>query len=31
MTGFSGNMAIGASYAEHGTYFAVQVKSVIAK
>jgi beta-N-acetylhexosaminidase len=31
MTGFSGNMAIGASYAEHATYFAGQVNTVIAK
>ena len=31
MTGFSGNMAIGASYAEHGTNFAAQVNGVIAK
>ncbi len=31
MTGFSGNMAIGASYAEHSTGFATQVNSVIAK
>lgn len=31
MTGFAGNMAIGASYAEHGTQFATQVNAVIAK
>ncbi len=31
MTGFAGNMAIGASYAEQGTYFATQVNEVIAK
>jgi beta-N-acetylhexosaminidase len=31
MTGFSGNMAIGASYLQHGTYFATQVNAVIAK
>jgi len=31
MTGFSGNMAIGASYPEHGTYFAAQVNAAIAK
>jgi len=31
MTGFSGNMAIGASYPEHGTYFAAQVNGAIAK
>lgn len=31
MTGFAGNMAIGASYPEHGTYFATQVNAVIAK
>jgi len=31
MTGFSGNMAIGASYPKHGTYFATQVNRVIAK
>jgi beta-N-acetylhexosaminidase len=31
MTGFSGNMAIGASYPQHGTHFATQVNTVIAK
>jgi beta-N-acetylhexosaminidase len=31
MTGFSGNMAIGASYPKHGTQFATQVNAVIAK
>ena len=31
MTGFAGNMAIGASYPEHGTHFATQVNAVIAK
>lgn len=31
MTGFAGNMAIGASYPQHGTGFATQVNSVIAK
>ena len=31
MTGFAGNMAIGASYPEHGTRFATQVNRVIAK
>lgn len=31
MTGFAGNMAIGASYQQHGTYFAQQVNSTIAK
>ncbi len=31
MTGFAGNMAIGASYPEHGTFFASQVNAVIAK
>eukprot|EP00487_Bulimina_marginata_P008443 TRINITY_DN3098_c0_g1_i1.p1 TRINITY_DN3098_c0_g1~~TRINITY_DN3098_c0_g1_i1.p1 ORF type:complete len:234 (+),score=76.94 TRINITY_DN3098_c0_g1_i1:98-703(+) len=31
MTGFAGNMAIGASYQQHGTHFATQVNSVIAK
>lgn len=31
MTGFSGNMAIGASYDQHGTHFAQQVNSTIAK
>lgn len=31
MTGFAGNMAIGASYHEHGTRFATQVNRVIAK
>ncbi|WP_019027334.1 glycoside hydrolase family 3 protein [Colwellia piezophila] len=31
MTGFAGNMAIGASYPQHGTYFATQVNAVIAK
>jgi beta-N-acetylhexosaminidase len=31
MTGFSGNMAIGASYDQHGTHFAHQVNSTIAK
>lgn len=31
MTGFAGNMAIGASYPQHGTYFATQVNGVIAK
>jgi beta-N-acetylhexosaminidase len=31
MTGFSGNMAIGASYPEHGTYFAAKVNAAIAK
>ena len=31
MTGFAGNMAIGASYPEHGTYFATKVNAVIAK
>ena len=31
MTAFSGNMAIGASYPEHGTDFASQVNAVIAK
>jgi len=31
MTGFAGNMAIGASYPEHGTHFATQVNRVIAK
>lgn len=30
MTGFAGNMAIGASYAQHGTDFATQVNTVIA-
>jgi beta-N-acetylhexosaminidase len=31
MTGFAGNMAIGASYPQHGTHFATQVNAVIAK
>ena len=31
MTGFAGNMAIGASYLQHGTHFAAQVNMVIAK
>lgn len=31
MTGFAGNMAIGASYQQHGTHFATQVNTVIAK
>jgi len=31
MTGFSGNMAIGASYPEHGTDFATQVNATIAR
>ncbi|PKG85480.1 beta-hexosaminidase [Colwellia sp. 75C3] len=31
MTGFAGNMAIGASYPEHGSHFATQVNAVIAK
>jgi beta-N-acetylhexosaminidase len=31
MTGFAGNMAIGASYPEHGTHFASDVNAVIAK
>lgn len=31
MTGFAGNMAIGASYNQHGTHFATQVNQVIAK
>ncbi len=31
MTGFAGNMAIGASYSQHGTYFATKVNGVIAK
>ncbi|WP_232769273.1 glycoside hydrolase family 3 protein [Colwellia sp. Bg11-28] len=31
MTGFAGNMGIGASYPEHGTHFATQVNAVIAK
>ena len=31
MTGFAGNMAIGASYPQHGTHFASQVNAVIAK
>jgi len=31
MTGFSGNMAIGASYPNHGTQFATEVNAVIAK
>ena len=31
MTGFAGNMAIGASYAEHGVHFASAVNAVIAK
>jgi beta-N-acetylhexosaminidase len=31
MTGFAGNMAIGASYPEHGIHFASQVNAVIAK
>ncbi|TYK67114.1 glycoside hydrolase family 3 N-terminal domain-containing protein [Colwellia echini] len=31
MTGFAGNMAIGASYPKHGTSFATQVNAVIAK
>ena len=31
MTGFAGNMAIGASYPEHGTHFSTQVNSIIAK
>ncbi|GAA0812011.1 beta-N-acetylhexosaminidase [Colwellia asteriadis] len=31
MTGFSGNMAIGASYPKHGSHFAEQVNSTIAK
>ncbi len=31
MTGFSGNMAIGASYPQHGTHFATEVNRVIAK
>ena len=31
MTGFAGNMAIGASYPQHGTHFATQVNGVIAK
>ncbi|GAW97051.1 glycoside hydrolase family 3 protein [Colwellia marinimaniae] len=31
MTGFAGNMAIGASYPQHGVHFATQVNSVIAK
>jgi len=31
MTGFAGNMAIGATYPKHETYFATQVNTVIAK
>jgi beta-N-acetylhexosaminidase len=31
MTGFAGNMAIGASYPKHGSHFATEVNSVIAK
>jgi len=31
MTGFSGNMAIGATYKTHGTYFATQVNTVLGK
>jgi beta-N-acetylhexosaminidase len=31
MTGFAGNMAIGATYPRHGTYFATEVNRVIAK
>jgi len=31
MTVFSGNMAIGASYPQHGTHFATEVNAVIAK
>ena len=31
MTGFAGNMAIGASYSQQGTHFATQVNTVIAK
>lgn len=31
MTGFAGNMAIGASYSQHGTHFATEVNRVIAK
>ncbi|WP_232771569.1 glycoside hydrolase family 3 protein [Colwellia sp. 12G3] len=31
MTGFAGNMAIGASYAQNGTDFATQVNTIIAK
>ena len=31
MTGFSGNMAIGASYPEHGTHFSQAVNTIIAK
>ncbi|MCP4988040.1 MAG: glycoside hydrolase family 3 protein [Colwellia sp.] len=31
MTGFPGNMAIGASYPEHATHFATEVNQVIAK
>jgi len=31
MTGFSGNMAIGASYPQHETHFATEVNHVIAK
>lgn len=31
MTGFAGNMAIGASYPEYGTHFASEVNAVIAK
>jgi beta-N-acetylhexosaminidase len=31
MTGFAGNMAIGASYPEHGTHFSKAVNTIIAK
>ncbi|MBU2870340.1 glycoside hydrolase family 3 N-terminal domain-containing protein [Colwellia sp. E2M01] len=31
MTGFAGNMAIGASYPKHGSFFATQVNAIIGK